>query len=159
LRVARSVDLGETVVTLMRSSYAGGLGFEVLVPTEQAALVFETLVAAGAAFGLRLAGTYALDALRVERGRVAWGHELEPGVTPYDVGLEGLCKEGRDFRGSAALASRAATTKVLALRVADPDAQLWGGEVVSSGGEAVGTVTSVGADYAAGGYQIGRAHV
>ena len=42
---------------------------------------------AGAAFGLRDAGYYTIDALRIEAGRRAWGAELSPDETPLEAGL------------------------------------------------------------------------
>jgi 4-methylaminobutanoate oxidase (formaldehyde-forming) len=41
----------------------------------------------GAAFGLRDAGYYTIDALRVEAGRRAWGAEISPDETPFEAGL------------------------------------------------------------------------
>jgi glycine cleavage system aminomethyltransferase T len=42
---------------------------------------------AGADLGVRDAGYYALDALRIEAGRRAWGAELGPDETPFEAGL------------------------------------------------------------------------
>ena len=41
----------------------------------------------GQGLGLRDAGYYALDALRIEQGRRAWGAELGPDETPWQAGL------------------------------------------------------------------------
>ena len=71
----------------MRRSYVGEDGFELYVPTEFAAGVYDSLVAAGAALGLRDVGTYAVDALRIERGYAAWGRDIGPDVTPFEAGL------------------------------------------------------------------------
>jgi glycine cleavage system aminomethyltransferase T len=49
--------------------------------------VYLALQEAGADLGLRDAGYYALDALRIEPGRRAWGAELGPDETPWEAGL------------------------------------------------------------------------
>jgi glycine/D-amino acid oxidase-like deaminating enzyme/glycine cleavage system aminomethyltransferase T len=160
LRTSRMIDIGETVVRVLRSSYAGGLGFELLVPTDEAMTLYETLAAAGTSYGLTVAGTYALEALRIERGRAVWGHELEPSVTPLETGMLATCKldTGVDFRGREALDKAAATaageTTLVRLSVADTTAQVWGGEVVLNGWTPVGTVTSAAVDYATGGVHV-----
>lgn len=37
--------------------------------------------------GLKGAGYYTIDALRIEAGRRAWGAELSPDETPWEAGL------------------------------------------------------------------------
>ena len=60
-------------------SYVGGPGFELYVPIEMARHVYLALhEAAGADLGLADAGYYALDALRIEAGRRAWGASSAP---------------------------------------------------------------------------------
>jgi hypothetical protein len=52
-RAAREIDIGFARVLCMRITYLGELGYELYVPTEQAVHVYDRLVAAGRAFGLR----------------------------------------------------------------------------------------------------------
>ena len=49
--------------------------------------VFDQLVAAGEDYGMKLAGTYAVDTLRLEKGYRHWGHELDTETTPLEAGL------------------------------------------------------------------------
>ena len=93
-------------------SYVGGPGFELYVPVEMARHVYLALhrgergPADGC--GLRDAGYYALDALRIEAGRRAWGAELGPDETPFEAGLMFAVKLDKhaDFIGRAALLPR-----------------------------------------------------
>ena len=80
------IDVGFARVRAARMSYVGGPGFELYVPTEMARHVYLALQAAGADLGLADAGYYALDALRIEAGRRAWGAELGPDETPFEAG-------------------------------------------------------------------------
>jgi 4-methylaminobutanoate oxidase (formaldehyde-forming) len=84
---ARRIFIGYGEALAVRMSYVGELGWELYVPTEFAEGVYEAIVAAGAAFGLRLAGLQAMDALRLEKGFKHWGHDIGPEDTPYEAGL------------------------------------------------------------------------
>jgi glycine cleavage system aminomethyltransferase T/glycine/D-amino acid oxidase-like deaminating enzyme len=144
----REIDLGYARVRATRMSYVGGSGFELHVPVEFAAHVFECLHEAGRTFGLRDAGYYAIDALRIEAGRRAWGAELGPDETPVEAGLMHAVRLDKgDFIGrSAVLAARqAGVRKRLAIfLVDDPEAWPWGGEGILRDGVPVGEVTSAG---------------
>jgi 4-methylaminobutanoate oxidase (formaldehyde-forming) len=101
----REIGIGHATVLAARRSYMGELGWELYVPTEFAATVYDTLGAAGADLGLRDAGYYAIDALRIEKGYRAWGRELTPDDTPWQAGMGFAVKldKGVDFIGRAAL--------------------------------------------------------
>jgi glycine cleavage system aminomethyltransferase T len=68
-------------------SYVGGPGYELYASTDQCVTMYDALWSAGASFGLRDAGYYTIDALRIEAGRRAWGAELGPDETPWEAGL------------------------------------------------------------------------
>src|SRR5262249_56634274 len=58
---SREIDLGYATVRATRITYVGELGWELYVPAEFAAGVYEDLTAAGAEFGLANAGYYAIE--------------------------------------------------------------------------------------------------
>ena len=145
----KTIELGLAVVRAARMSYVGGPGFELYVPVEMARHVYLALHEAGADLGLRDAGYYALDALRIEQGRRAWGAELGPDETPWEAGLSYAVKldKGTDFIGKAALlASRdqSLRKKLVTLVFDTPAAYAWGGEAIVLNGESVGEISSVG---------------
>jgi glycine cleavage system aminomethyltransferase T len=112
---SREIDLGLARVRAARMAYVGGPGFELYVPVEMARHVDIALQEAGADLGLRDAGYWALDALRIEAGRRAWGAELGPDETPFEAGLaafvafdKGCAFIGRDALLAARKASRCA---------------------------------------------------
>ena len=99
--------------------------------------------------GLADAGYYALDALRIEAGRRAWGAELGPDETPFEAGLSYAVKldKAHDFIGRAALLAaqgRPLRKKLLSFVFDDPKAWAWGGEAIVVDGQAVGELSSVG---------------
>lgn len=145
----RMIDLGLARVRAARMSYVGGAGFELYVPVEMTRHVYLALRAAGADLGLRDAGYYALDALRIEQGRRAWGAELGPDETPWEAGLGYAVRLDKpaDFIGRSALrASRGQPLrkKLVTLVLDDTQAYAWGGESIVLQGEAVGEISSVG---------------
>ncbi len=143
------IDVGYARARAARMSYVGGPGYELVVPTDQCATLYDALVAAGSAFGLTDAGYYTLDALRIEAGRRAWGAELSPDETPWEAGL-GFAVDldkGCDFIGRGALVeqqARGIRKRLVVLSFDDPAAFPWGGEPFTMDGRAVGELTSTG---------------
>lgn len=145
----RSIEIGHATALASRRTYVGELGWELFVPVEFAALAYDTLHAAGRDLGLKDAGYYALEGLRIEKGYRAWGRELTPDVTPYEAGLGFAVKlDKAGFIGREALLDAkksAPKRRVISLVAKDADTPLaWGGELVLRDGKPVGDVTSAG---------------
>ncbi len=106
------IDLGFARVRAARMSYVGGPGYELYVPIEMARHVYLALHEASEGLGdgdggaWPNAGYYALDALRIEAGRRAWGAELGPDETPFEAGTMFAVKLAKraEFIGKTALA-------------------------------------------------------
>ena len=49
--------------------------------------VYDQLMEAGREFGVKNAGMYAVDSLRIEKGYRHWGHELDTETTPLEARL------------------------------------------------------------------------
>ena len=145
----REIDLAQVRVRAARMSYVGGPGFELYVPVEMARHVYLALQEAGADLGLKDAGYYALDALRIEQGRRAWGAELGPDENPLEAGLMFAVKLDKPsaFIGRDAL--RATLGKPLRKKLVSVVLQsgqpfAWGAETLLLNGEPVGELSSVG---------------
>jgi len=145
----REIDLGYATVIANRMTYVGELGWELLVPVEFAAGVYDDIMAAGAAHGIRDAGYYALEGLRIEKGFRAWSRELTPDLTPLQAGLRFVVdwdKPGGFIGRNALIEAKSdpdhLKTRVLQLVLDDEQAQLWGGEAVLCDGQEVGEVRS-----------------
>jgi 4-methylaminobutanoate oxidase (formaldehyde-forming) len=128
-------------------TYVGELGWELYVPAEFAVGVHDDLMAAGEDLGVRRAGYYAIDSLRLEKGYRAFGRELTPDYGPVEAGLLFACKlrTDVDFLGRSAVErTRAAgpRRKLVSFAVTDPDVMLWGGELVLRDGRPAGQVMS-----------------
>ena len=151
----REIDLGLARVRAARMSYVGGLGWELYVPIEQMRHVHRALHDASQGLGLIDAGYYAIDALRIEAGRRAWGAELGPDETPWEAGLGYAVKLNKpmDFIGKSALTQAQALPlrkKLVQIVVDEPAQWLWGAEGISLNGAPIGELSSVGWGHAAG---------
>jgi len=143
---ARRIEAGWAQPWAFRVSYTGELGWELYVPTEFTADLYERIVTEGRGLDLRHAGSFAFDALRLERGFRSWGHDMGPLDDPYEVGLGfavRLAKE--DFVGAEALRAlkdAPRDRRLVSIRLDDPAPMLWHAESVVADGRRVGHVSS-----------------
>lgn len=84
---SQEIELGYAIIRASRITYVGELGWELYVPSEFLAGVYDEIVAAGAAFGLKHAGYHALNSLRMEKAYRHWGHDITDEDTPLEAGL------------------------------------------------------------------------
>jgi aminomethyltransferase len=93
---------------LARTGYTGEDGFEIFVANDDAAALWQALVAIAEEGELTPAGLASRDSLRLEAGMPLYGNELSLDGDPFAAGLGpvvALSKEG-DFVGKAALAAK-----------------------------------------------------
>lgn len=84
---SQEIEIGYARVRASRITYVGELGWEVYIPTEFAAHVFERLQEAGMEFGLTPAGMHTMNNCRTEKGYRHWGHDISDEETPIEAGL------------------------------------------------------------------------
>ncbi len=138
--------IGHAPVFAQRLSYTGELGWEIFVTPDFAEHVFETLTTAGQQFGLKLVGGEALNALRIEKGFVHWGHEMAYTEAPHQMGLDFACKPKKPihFIGRDAYLARKAEGRgpyLASAKLSDPTPLLHHNEPVLRDGAIVGYVT------------------
>ena len=93
---------------LARTGYTGEDGFEIFIDNDDAAALWQSIVAIADEGELTPAGLASRDSLRLEAGMPLYGNELSIEGDPFAAGLGGvvaLSKEG-DFVGKAALAAK-----------------------------------------------------
>ncbi|MEO5694972.1 MAG: glycine cleavage system aminomethyltransferase GcvT [Usitatibacter sp.] len=96
--------INETEVLISRSGYTGELGYELYVPAEEAAVLWEYLLNAGSAFGLKPYGVLTMNTLRIEKAYPLYGNDINEDYTPFHAGLDRWIKfEKKDFIGRDAL--------------------------------------------------------
>lgn len=84
---ARRLSVAGAPVLALRVTYVGELGWELHVPVEFAASLYEKLMESGQAFGIANAGYRAIETLRLEKFYRAWGSDIGPDHTPIEAGL------------------------------------------------------------------------
>lgn len=144
---SREIELGYGLVRASRITYVGELGWELYIPTEFTAGVYEAIVAAGADFGLVHAGYHALDSLRLEKAYRHWGHDLTDEDSPLEAGLGFVVKFDKPggFIGREALLrqqERGLRRRLAQFRLLDPEPLLYHNEPIWHGGDIVGHITS-----------------
>ena len=161
---ARQIHAGYAPVLALRVTYVGELGWELHVPAEYAAGVYDDLVAAGRDLGFRLVGLSAMSSLRLEKGYRDMGVDIDNTDNPLEAGLGFAVAwdkpDGFIGRDALLLAREQGPPRhrVVSLLAEDPAADLFGNEPVFLGDEWVGYVRAAAYGYTVGG-AVGLAQV
>ena len=140
---------GVNNVLIARTGYSGEDGFEVYIPSDEATSekVWNALMDAGAAYGIRACGLGARNTLRLEAGMSLYGHEISEEINVLEAGLERWLKLDKgDFIGREALAKVQAEggpkRKVVGLEMVERGIGRDGYALYSLEGEQIGQITS-----------------
>ena len=94
----RAAQVGSIPVDVSRTGYTGDLGYEVWVESAHAVDLWDALVRAGSAYGIRPAGMLALDIARIEAGLILIEVDFdsvrralipEQSYSPFELGVLG----------------------------------------------------------------------
>ncbi|WP_112320331.1 GcvT family protein [Oceanibium sediminis] len=144
----RHIELKMCPVMAIRVAYTGELGWELHHPMEMQTYLFDRLMEAGEAEGLKLVGARAQNWLRQEKSYRAFGTELGRDATPLEADLPRFVDLSKDFHGKAAMQATGIRSKCVTLLIdGPPDADPWGREALYDGDKRVGRLTS-------GGYSV-----
>ncbi|MDE2304055.1 MAG: FAD-dependent oxidoreductase, partial [Gammaproteobacteria bacterium] len=142
----RRMEIGMVPALVGRVSFTGELGYELWVTTEYQRALFDALMQAGAAYGIRCFGGRALNAMRIEKSFGSWAREFRPIYGPYEAGLGRFVALDKDeFVGRAAAAEEHANggrLRLVTFTVDAVDADALGDEPIWHDGKVVGWVTS-----------------
>lgn len=110
---------------VVSTGYTGEDGFEIFIPADKAAGVWDSLMDIGADLGVKPIGLGARDTLRFEACLPLHGHEIRDDLDPITSGLSwAICFEKDEFIGKS---------KLLPIRDNGPKKRLVGLEVVDRG--------------------------
>lgn len=145
---AREIVVGAAPVLAARIGYVGERGYELHIPTEYGAHVYDRLWQAGQDAGIVNVGYRAIESLRMEKGYIYWSGDVTPDCTPVEagVGFRLHLKSKGDFKGRSVLEAQkvGGMKRKLCTFVTDADLPLTGGETILIGSKAVSLSTSVG---------------
>jgi aminomethyltransferase len=99
---------GAPNVIISATGYTGAGGFELYIPNEHAADVWNKIMEAGQPFGLKPIGLGARDTLRLEMGYCLYGNDINDTTSPLEAGLGWITKFTKEFTNSEALKAQKA---------------------------------------------------
>ncbi|WP_226934691.1 GcvT family protein [Pseudogemmobacter faecipullorum] len=159
---AKEIEIGLGLGRAHRVTYVGELGWELYIPSDQTAHVFEVLAEAGEAHGLKLCGIHAMDSCRIEKAYRHWGHDITDEDHVLEAGLGfTVSRKKPDFLGRDAVLARedqGLERRLVQFRLEDPAVSLFHNEAIVRDGRIVGPVTSANYGHALGG-AIGLGYV
>ncbi|KIN79183.1 GcvT family protein [Sulfitobacter mediterraneus] len=151
---AQDITLGAAPVRAVRIGFVGELGWELHVPTEFGAHVYDQLWQAGQGHGICNVGYRAIDSLRLEKGNLYWSGDISPDYTPIEAGLgfRVHLKSGGDFIGREVLAQQKqdGPKRRLCTFVTEAKLPLYGGETIIHNGQTVSLATAAGFGHSVG---------
>ena len=153
---ARRLSIKAAGLIAMRVNFVGELGYELHHPIEMQNTIFNSLMAAGAPFGIKPFGIRAMDSLRLEKSYKLIGRELSIEYSALESGLERFVDFDKGpFLGRDALIAwkrKGFENKLVTLEVQGvTDADARGSEPVMKDGAMIGRTTSGGY-----GWRIGK---
>jgi len=150
LSAMKSFDVAEGDVAgaraiVSRTGYTGEDGFEIYLAPQDAERVWNEILERGAGEGILPVGLGARDTLRLEKGLMLYGNDIDEQTSPLEAGLGWVVKLDKgDFVGKDALArqkTEGPRRKLVGLRLDAGPPPRHGYPVMRDGG-AVGVVTS-----------------
>ncbi|NKB60681.1 MAG: FAD-dependent oxidoreductase [Gammaproteobacteria bacterium] len=142
------LDIAGLPVTASRLSYVGESGWEITCETTDAPVLFDLFASAGA----KPAGIFTQTSMRIEKGFLAYGHDLDTDVTPLQAGLGFALDWNSNFIGRQALSNlvdQPQDTTIVSVAFKEKSVYPLGNEPVYYDGCIVGKTTS-----AAFGYRV-----
>ncbi len=145
----QEINVGPAMAHALRLNFVGELGWELHHPLEMQNVIFDALMAAGAAFGIKPFGIRAMDSMRLEKSYRLIPRELSIEYAALESGLDRFVRLNKgEYVGSRALAEwqgRGFSWAFATLTVDGvTDADARGNEAIYLGDELVGRATSGG---------------
>jgi dimethylglycine dehydrogenase len=111
-------------VLALRISYAGELGWELHADNEDMPRLYDVVLAAASAHGLKHFGLYALDSLRIDKCYRGWKSDFDSSMSPFEASLDRFVEMAKpQFVGRDALATeleRGIARRLVPLVLQDP---------------------------------------
>jgi aminomethyltransferase len=132
-------------VIISATGYTGSGGFEIYCKNSEVKQVWDKVMEAGTAFGIKPIGLAARDTLRLEMGYCLYGNDIDDTTSPIEAGLSWVCKFNKVFTNSEALQAEKERTperKLIAFKLDERGVPRHGYDIVDSSGQTIGNVTS-----------------
>jgi sarcosine oxidase, subunit alpha len=144
---AREASVAGVHARLLRVGFVGELGYEIHVPYSAATSVWDALVRAGAAAGIRLFGVEAQRILRLEKGHFIIGQDTDGLTNPLEAQAAWAVKMQKPFfvgqRSLRILQQRGPRQLLMGFEIDGLAPALKECHLIIEGGDIAGRVTSV----------------
>ncbi|MBC6405283.1 MAG: FAD-dependent oxidoreductase [Rhodospirillales bacterium] len=151
----RRIAIAGAPVIALRLSYLGELGWELHMRSDDLLPVYRAIVRQGADKGMVEFGSYALNAMRIEKGYHGWGADFGIEYTAFDAGLDRFVSRNKDnFVGRDAFLAQAGQPRnyhFTAFMLDGQGADALPSDPICRDGKPVGYVSSAGT-----GFRIGK---
>lgn len=141
----KGVFAGVENVLVSATGYTGAGGFEIYVDNEHAEQVWNAIMEAGKAYGIKPIGLGARDTLRLEMGFCLYGNDIDDNTSPLAAGLGWVTKFTKDFVNSDNLKAekeKGLSQKLVGFEMIDRGIPRHDYEIINAEGEKIGRVTS-----------------
>lgn len=132
-------------VIISATGYTGSGGFEIYCKNEEVKQIWDSVLEAGSAYGIKPIGLAARDTLRLEMGYCLYGNDINDETSPIEAGLGWITKFSKDFVNSEGLAKekeQPLKQKLIAFELQERGIPRQGYEIVDGEGNKIGNVTS-----------------
>lgn len=132
-------------VLVSATGYTGAGGFEIYVKNEDARKVFDAIMEAGKAHGIKPIGLGARDTLRLEMGFCLYGNDINDTTSPLEAGLGWITKFDKNFVNAENLKAQkeqGVNRKLIGFEMLEKAIPRAHYEIVNAEGEKIGEVTS-----------------
>lgn len=136
---------GIEYVIISATGYTGSGGFEIYCKNSEVEQVWNKVMQAGAAFGIKPIGLAARDTLRMEMGYCLYGNDINETTSPLEAGLGWITKFSKDFINSENLKKEKEAglkRKLVAFELNERGIPRHDYEIVDADGKSIGIVTS-----------------
>ncbi len=136
---------GIEYVIISATGYTGSGGFEIYCRNSEVQQIWDRVMEAGSAYGIKPIGLAARDTLRLEMGYCLYGNDIDETTSPIEAGLGWICKFNKTFINSEALEDEKRRTperKLVGFKMDERGIPRQGYDIVDSSGNQIGRVTS-----------------
>jgi aminomethyltransferase len=136
---------GAEDVIISATGYTGSGGFELYIKNDNAEQVWNSVLKAGEAFGIKPIGLAARDTLRLEMGFCLYGNDIDDTTSPLEAKLGWITKFDTDFINKDNLLKQkeeGLTRRLIAFELTGKGIPRKDYEILDTEGNAIGHVTS-----------------
>lgn len=132
-------------VIISATGYTGSGGFEIYCKNSEVEQVWNKVMEAGKAYGIKPIGLAARDTLRLEMGFCLYGNDIDDTTSPIEAGLGWITKFTKEFTNSENLKKQkeyGTDRKLVGFELDEKGVPRHGYDIVDGNGKKMGIVTS-----------------